>query len=113
MSTLFEGHLYAVSVDERRGTLYIELRCERCDEVHRLLIWDDQLDAIREVARAHADPVMVNVSSLALGRAADIAPAIISALVWQLTHATAHTEERARELARAANTNTKGTDPHV
>lgn len=101
MSTIFEGHGYVASVDQRRGTLYVELRCAACDEVHRLMVWEDQLDAIRALAMT-SDELYSRASLIGPGvaeahaRAADI----VRAFVWQLTHATAHAEARAREEVR-------------
>lgn len=97
--------LYAFTIDHipqvRHGTgnvgIYlVELRCETCDEVHRFTLDDDRLDAVRAIAHASTQRQRVPLASLVTRELTETAADVVSAMVWQLTHATAHAEAERR-----------------
>ena len=103
--------LYAMSLDHiarvgAAGVFLVELRCETCDDVHRFTLDDEQLDAIRVLAhvttrRGKSDAV--RVAELLTREVTDAAADVVSAIVWQLTHTTAHAEAERREGTRDAH----------
>lgn len=101
--------LYAITLTPQPRTdrlcelLLIELRCEECDEVHRLALDGGGLDAVRalnfdvsETRPAHRR-VLERAAAV---HAASLVPEVVRALVWQLTHATSHNEQERRDASR-------------
>lgn len=97
--------LFALLIEQPRtldGGVLVELRCEQCDDVHRLALDREQLDAIRTlalatnaVASSRFRPGLTH--ELLTQEVTQAAADVIGALIWQLTHATAHREMSARE----------------
>lgn len=89
--------LYAVSIEQRGADLYIELRCETCDEVRRFYLDDDQLGAVATIAAPLTSKALRDVAATQAGA---IVPDLVRSIVWQLTHTTCHTEQARRDATR-------------
>lgn len=93
--------IYALTIEQPRtldGGVFVELRCEDCDDVHRLALDRDQLDNIRTLAIATMARRPLLTHDILTREVVAAAADCIGALVWQLTHATAHAEKRRREV---------------
>lgn len=89
---------YQLDIDSTREGLDVELTCTTCGDEHRLSLRADQLDAVSWLAageRINRDDDRKLYEARAR-LASTAAPAVVVALVWQLTHATGHQEQALR-----------------
>jgi hypothetical protein len=83
----------------RAAHLLIAIRCTECREEHRVRLDDEQLDAVAYLSADFQHMKLSRGAELlanAAREASKLAPDIVAAFVWQLTHATAHEERKRR-----------------
>lgn len=105
------AHAFTLEIEQPRtldGGLLVGIRCTSCDDVHRLVLAGEQLDAISVVFEATIARRRPDVRSLVSPELVTAAADVIAALVWQLTHATTHREQHARDAAGACRDCDKG-----
>lgn len=96
------SHDFALEIEQPRtldGGLLVAVRCAQCDDVHRLVLAGEQLEAIRGIMEATLARRRPDVRTLVSPELVTAAADVIAALVWQLTHATTHREQHARDVA--------------
>lgn len=98
------AHEFSLEIEQPRtldGGLLVAVRCAQCDDVHRLVLAGEQLEAIRGIMEATIARRRPDVRTLVSPELVSAAADVIAALVWQLTHATTHREQHARDASGA------------